>query len=257
MPDDPDGSIEAAAETLREADHTVVLTGAGVSVASGVPTFRGDDGLWNRHDESDIHIRRFRSEPAAFWDDWLAFHDDAAIEAVEPNPAHNALAALESAGQLEAVLTQNVDGLHQQAGSQTVIELHGTHATVVCSDCDGRFDAEPVYERVRAGDCPPTCEDCGSILKPGSVLFGEALPRVPLQRAQRHVRECDCMLVVGSSLAVEPVGSMPRRAARTGATLMVVDPEGTPVDDQAAQVLHEPATAAIPAIRDALLDAIR
>ena len=241
-------AIRAAAQTVAGADHAVALTGAGISAESGVPTFRGDGGLWDRHDESDIHIRRFRADPAGFWEDWLAFHDDAAIDDAAPNPAHEALARLESGGHLEAVLTQNVDGLHTAAGSETVIELHGTHAIVECPDCGGRFDAEPVYERVRDGDLPPNCEQCGGVLKPGSVLFGQQLPNLAVQRANNHVRDCDCILVVGTSLEVQPVGSMPRRAMDTGAEAIVVNPDGTPIDDRATQVFHAPAGYVLPRI---------
>lgn len=248
-----DDRLANAATDLADATHAIALTGAGISAESGVPTYRGDDGLWERHDESDIHVRRFRSEPAAFWTDWLAFHDDAAMDDVEPNAGHEALADLESADLLSAILTQNVDGLHGDAGADSVLELHGTHREVVCQSCFDRFEADPVYERVREGERPPRCERCSGTLKPGSVLFGEQLPPDTIRAASDHVRACDCMLVVGSSLVVEPVGSMPERAADAGATLVEVNPDDTRITDRAAYSFGAGATEVLPPLRDAAM----
>jgi NAD-dependent deacetylase len=243
-----DGRVAALAEAVRGADSVVAFTGAGVSTASGIPDFRGEDGLWERYDMNDFHVRRLRADPAGFWADRL----DLAAELygdVGPNAAHEALARLEAAGHLDAVVTQNVDGLHRAAGSEDVVELHGNGSRVACLDCDRRFDAEPVRDRVRAGERPPHC-DCGGLLKPDVVLFGEQLPVGAMQRAQRLAREADVFLAVGSSLSVEPAAGLPRTAATRGATLAVVNLEATPLSDRAAFDLRGDVTDVLPRLAD-------
>lgn len=246
--------VEAAAGALADADRAAVLTGAGVSTASGIPDFRGPGGLWERYDPEDVHVRRLDRDPAAFWARWLEIQATAfGGEDVGPNPAHVALADLEAAGALEAILTQNVDGLHQIAGSETVIELHGAHDRVECRRCGRRRDAGPVTERAHDGELPPRCGACGGVLKPASVLFGEPLPEAALLRAHVHAEKSEVFLVAGSSLTVEPAASLPRTAAETGATLILANREPTPLDELATYVLREDVTAVLPRLRDAVL----
>mgnify|MGYP002338709592 CR=1 FL=1 len=242
-------TLDAVAEALRTAETAVALTGAGVSTASGIPSFRGDDGIWERHDPADFHRRRLDADPAGFWQDRLSLRT--AIYGgldPEPNAAHEALTALESAGHLDAVLTQNVDGLHDAAGTDRVIELHGTHQRVVCDDCGHRRDAEAVFEQAaEGGDLPPRC-DCGGVYRPDVVLFGEPVPDVAMDEGQRLARDSDVFLAVGSSLSVRPASLLPKIAAEAGSALVVINYEATPRDASAAHVLRADVTQVLPAV---------
>jgi NAD-dependent deacetylase len=239
--------LEALAEDLLAADHVVALTGAGVSTASGIPDFRSDGGIWDEFDPQDFHYSRFKSEPGPFWTDRVEMHEAAFGGDVAPNDAHHALAGLEERDVLDTVVTQNTDGLHAAAGSESVVELHGTGARVACEGCGRRVDAAPVHERVRDGEVPPRCENCGDVLKPDVVLFGEALPEGALQTAQMRARDADVFLAVGSSLSVEPAASLPRVAARDG-TLAVVNFDRTPVSELAAYDFRADVTEVLPAL---------
>ncbi|NHN61102.1 MULTISPECIES: Sir2 family NAD-dependent protein deacetylase [Halorussus] len=260
--------IEAAARDLREVETAVALTGAGVSVPSGVPPFRGEGGVWNEYDPDAFDVHRFRREPGDFWADWLDLRADLLDADLEPNVAHDALADLTAAGHLDAVVTQNIDGLHdaalldgegdgKRAGaaeSDSVVELHGNARRSVCQQCGRAVPAAEVRERAASGDLPPRCENCDGVLKPDAVLFGEQLPTAALARAQRLAADSDAVLVAGSSLTVEPAASLPARAADRGATLILVNLDETPLDARADYVFREDVTDALPAIRDAVGD---
>ncbi|MFB6095773.1 MAG: NAD-dependent protein deacylase [Haloferacaceae archaeon] len=249
-----DERIEALAGALREADTAAAFTGAGISAASGVPTFRGADGIWEtQFDPADFEYDRFRSDPAGFWSDRLELREALRVGEVEPNPAHEALAELEAAGHLDGVITQNTDGLHQRAGSDRVVELHGSGSRVVCVDCDRRVDAAGVVERVRDGERPPECEACGGLLKPDVTLFGERLDRLALNEARSLAESSDVFLAAGSSLTVQPAAGLPVRAARDG-TLAIVNLEATPHDDAAAYVFHEDVTEVLPRVAATVLE---
>jgi len=242
--------LEAAGRAIADADRAVAMTGAGVSTASGVPSFRGPGGLWDRYDPDDFHVRRFERDPGAFWELWVDVQTDVfGGEEIAPNRAHTALAELEGQGLLDAVLTQNVDGLHQSAGSETVIELHGAHDRVECQRCGRRGDADPVVDRARDGELPPRCEACSGALKPASVLFGEPLPESALLRAHVHAEKSEAFLVAGSSLTVEPAASLPETAADTDATLIVVNDQPTPHDELAEYVFRDDVTDVLPRLR--------
>lgn len=241
--------VDAVARALADADEAVALTGAGVSTASGIPDFRGEDGLWERYDTDDFHVRRFLAEPGPFWEDWLDLHAEIRGD-VSPNAAHEALADLEAAGHLDAVVTQNVDGLHQEAGSERVVELHGTGDRTVCRDCGETRDTEGIIERVETGETPPNC-DCDGLLKPDTVLFGERLPQAALAEAQMLAGKADAVLVTGTSLTVEPAASIPRRVDGD-ATLAVVNHDPTSVEDRADYAFRADVTEVLPAIRDAI-----
>lgn len=251
---DHEDAIASAAAAIEDAETVVAMTGAGVSTASGIPDFRGDDGLWERHDPMDFHVDRFRADPTGFWVDRLDLHDAIFEDAeIGPNAAHDALADLEAAGHLEVVITQNIDGLHQRAGSEDVIEIHGSAARVVCQDCGERFDADPAVERARDGELPPTCEDCGAgVLKPDTVLFGERLPEEAMLRSRAAARDADVFLVAGSSLTVEPAASLPRNAVTRGGTLVLVNLESTPLSDRAAVDVRGDVTEVLPRLVDAI-----
>lgn len=246
-----DERLDRLADAIEAGDSTVALTGAGVSTASGIPDFRGEDGIWNAEfDPGDFRIERFLSDPAGFWEDRLTLHEAMFPGEIEPNAAHEALATMESEGRLEAVITQNTDGLHGEAGSERVFELHGNANRVVCMDCGRKSDAAPVRERVREGERPPRC-DCGGLLKPDVVLFGESLPDAIMAEARRRAEGSDVFLAVGSSLTVEPAASLPRIAARDG-FLAVCNLDPTSHDDRAAVVLREDVTEALPVLVDRL-----
>lgn len=215
---------------MQEARDAVVLTGAGISAPSGIPTFRDEGGIWDRFDQLDFHVRRFEADPAGFWTDRLELHEAMYAAAPAPNAAHRALARLAADGPVSTIVTQNTDGLHLEASrcdGAAVIELHGNASRVVCASCGDRRPVEAALEPVRNGTIPPTC-DCGGVYKPDVVLFGESLPVEAMRRADRRSREADLFLAVGTSLAVEPAASLPRVAGASGATVAVVDLAGAP-----------------------------
>ncbi|MEF8812608.1 MAG: Sir2 family NAD-dependent protein deacetylase [Halovenus sp.] len=247
-----DDRIERLATELRSAAWSVAFTGAGVSTASGIPDFRSEDGIWADHDPQQFHIRAFERDPGAFWERMLAVHEDAFGGDPEPNPAHRALATLERLGYLDAVVTQNADRLHQSAGSDEVIELHGTLKQAVCRSCTSREPFDAARSRAEAGELPPTCTDCGSPLKPDGVLFGEQLPEYPLYRASALSEKCDVFLAAGSSLTVEPAASLPETAVDHGATLAIVNLDPTPLDDVADVRFRSDVTTVLPRIAEAV-----
>jgi NAD-dependent deacetylase len=247
-------SIEAVATRLESADEAVAFTGAGISTPSGIPDFRSEGGVWEQFDPEEFRYRRFRTDPDGFWDRRVEMHEAVYGDDIEPNAAHDALATLESEGHLDAVVTQNVDGLHTAAGSEAVVELHGNADRVVCDSCGKRTDAGPVRERVRAGERPPRCSVCDGVLKPDVVLFGEELPREPLQAARKRARSADFFLAAGSSLSVQPAASLPRTATRNGATLVVVNLEETSASHRADYEFRADVTEVLPAIAESVSD---
>ena len=238
-------SIADAAELLAHAHRGVALTGAGISAESGIPTFRGAGGLWTQYDPIKVaSIEAFMADPEAYW--IVARERGPAVLAAEPNPGHYALAGLEQSGHLVAVVTQNTDGLHQDAGTARVIELHGSGRTVQCLDCGARESRRDVQQRLEL-QMPPLCRICGGMfLKPTVVLFGEAMPAGAVVEATALAEEADVMLVVGSSLAVYPAADLPLVAVRAGAPLIVVNAERTPVDGVAAIVIRGKAGEVLP-----------
>ncbi len=249
-----DERVDALADELRDAERVVAFTGAGVSTASGIPSFRGTNGIWRtQFDPNDFRIGRFETDPGGFWKDRIELHEAMFPGDMEPNAAHVALARLESAGVLDAVITQNTDGLHRAAGSENVVELHGNAQRVVCRDCGRRSDAAPVRERVREGDVPPRCASCGGVPKPDVVLFGEQLPRATLSEAKRLADSSDVFLVLGSSLTVEPAASLPLRAVADG-TLAIVNFDETPHDDRADLRFAADVTDVVPALARGVVD---
>lgn len=230
-------TLARAAELLAGARRGVALTGAGISAESGIPTFRGEGGLWRKYDPIKVaSIDTFMADPRAYWE--VARDRGPAVLAAEPNPAHYAVTGLERGGNLVAVVTQNTDGLHQDAGTSRVIELHGSGRTVECLDCGTREPRADVQARL-GFQMPPRCRICGGgFLKPTVVMFGEALPPDAVTEATALVEEADVMLVVGSSLVVYPAAELPVLAVRSGASLIVVNAEPTPLDPIADVVIH-------------------
>ncbi len=218
--------LEQAARALVSARHTIALTGAGISVESGIPPFRGKGGLWEKIDPMKYaHISAYQRHPAEVWKVlFMALKAD--LEKARPNKAHLGLFRLEQLGLLNTIITQNIDGLHQQAGSQDVIEFHGTFASQSCMNCRRRIDSK----RVDLAQLPPRCS-CGGTLKPDVVMFGEPIDAGILHRARMLASTCNAMLVVGTSATVEPAAYLPVIAKRSGATVVEVNPNRTPLSD--------------------------
>jgi len=235
------------ASLIRERQPCVVLTGAGISTESGIPDFRSAGGLWERFDPLELaHVEALRRDPARVWEFYVLRL--AALADAEPNDGHRALAGLEERGWIRGVVTQNVDGLHQRAGSREVVEVHGSLREAECIHCGV---CVPMDDAVAALPLPP-CPECGEILKPGVVMFGELLPAAAIERAQRLAAEARLLFVVGSSLEVHPVAALPGETLASGGALAIVNRGGTPWDSRAQLVIEAAAGATLRALADAL-----
>ena len=214
------------AELISQRQPCVVLTGAGVSTESGIPDFRSATGIWAQYDPAEVaSIEAFRRDPAKVWE-FYARRLDMLGEA-EPNPAHRALAALEDKGLVDAIVTQNVDGLHQRAGSKNVVEVHGSIRSATCPSCARTVTADELELPL------PRCPSCSAVLKPAVVMFGELLPVAALERATEFARGAALLLVVGSSLEVWPVAGLPQETVMHGGELAIVNRDPTPYDGKA------------------------
>ncbi|MCP2257885.1 NAD-dependent deacetylase [Streptoalloteichus tenebrarius] len=247
--DDAAAQWARARELFASARRITVLTGAGVSTDSGIPDFRGPQGLWTTHPEAqrlytlqaymaDREVRRLAWRHRAEHPAWRA----------EPNAAHRALVDLERGGRLRALLTQNIDELHQRAGSspELVVELHGSLFGTVCTTCGARGTMADALRRVAAGEDDPHCEGCYGILKSTTVSFGQALDPEVLRRAQEAALDCDLLLAAGTSLTVQPAAGLVGLAAKAGASVVICNAERTPYDCFAAAVLRSPVAVALP-----------
>ena len=209
--------LRRAARLIASRRQVVVLTGAGISVESGIPDFRSEEGLWTRYDPYEYAtIEAFERDPAKVWR--MLREMEEVVGVARPNPAHHAVALLEQAGIVEGVITQNIDGLHQAAGSRRVVEFHGSHRSLTCLACGVRYSREDA----RARGMPPPC-DCGTLLKPDVVFFGEQIPGEALEESHRLAGRCRVMLVVGTSAEVAPASHMPWLAKRNGAAVVEVN----------------------------------
>ena len=245
--------LETVAEWVAGARCVVALTGAGISTDSGIPDFRGPKGLWTTNPAAEklSDIRCYMAEREVRVAAWQSRLEHPAWTA-EPNAGHLALADLEKMGRLDTLVTQNVDGLHQRAGSSpaTVVEIHGTMREVMCMVCDERAPMERALDRVRAGEDDPPCRTCGGILKSATISFGQSLVAEDLQRAQRAASGCDLFLAVGTSLTVYPVAYLPEEAMAAGARLVIVNAEPTPFDLRADATFSEPIGEVLPRLVD-------
>jgi len=224
---------------LREARSAVAFTGAGISTESGIPDFRSPGGIWSQ--VQPVLYQDFLASDEArheYWRQKAITHVE--FIRAEPNVGHCTLAAWESNGRLRGVLTQNIDGLHQRAGSRNVSELHGTALRVSCLDCGASFEADPFVQRFLAERAPPSCPECAGRLKHATISFGQMLDPVVLQTAFGWSRQSDLFFAIGSSLVVEPAASLPRQAAHSGARLVIINRDPTPLDSLAQVVLHSP-----------------
>ncbi|GGQ14828.1 NAD-dependent deacetylase [Streptomyces mutabilis] len=228
-----------------------VLSGAGVSTDSGIPDYRGPAGLWRSDPDAEklVTYQYYMGDPEIRRRSWRMRRDTGVLRA-EPNAAHRAVAELERSGVPVRVITQNVDGLHQLAGlpARKVLELHGTARSYVCTDCRVRGPMEDALARIEAGEDDPPCPECGGVLKPATVMFGEHLDPVVLGDAVTIAKACHVFIAVGTSLRVRPAAGLAGVAADHGARLIVVNADPTPYDDLADEVVREPIGTALPAL---------
>ena len=239
--DDLADDIAQARQWIAEAEHIVVLTGAGISTDSGIPDFRGPSGVWTKNPgaERTATLSHYLSEPETRRLAWRNRLDHAAWTA-QPNAGHLALVQLERNGSLDTLITQNIDGLHHAAGSspERIVEMHGNMREVVCMSCDDRQPMQAALDRVRAGEDDPSCLACGGILKSATISFGQNLVADDLERAATAARRCDLMLAVGSTLSVYPVADLVPLALATGARVIIVNGSPTGMDPIAHLVLR-------------------
>jgi NAD-dependent deacetylase len=253
-PSAADRGVENAARHLAGARELVVLSGAGISTESGIPDFRSPGGIWSRYDPNEFTFQRFCASAETrrrYWEMGASLYP--LLRDAQPNAAHRTLAALERRGGLRRIITQNIDGLHQRAGTsaERIIEIHGTALEVGCLTCGARRDRDAVQARVAAGDVDPRCE-CGGLLKPATISFGQAMPERETALAFADAAAADVFLVVGSSLVVYPAASLPAVALENGAALVVINREPTPYDAGASVVLHGSAGVLLSAVAQAL-----
>jgi len=245
-------SVRSFAEMLAKdivsaGGNTVFFTGAGISTESGIPDFRGPRGLWTRISPEVFDIENFYRDPDRGWKLYIEYIYDVVSRAA-PNPAHRAIAQLEAMGLVKAVITQNIDRLHQKAGSRNVIELHGAYDEVECGWCGFRDRIEEYVEEFRRSGRAPRCPSCGKVLKPAVVYFGEPLPAAALAEAFTLARTCEIMVVIGTSLAVYPAALIPSEACRSSAKLYIVNLAPTPLDHLATAFTYARAGKVLPQV---------
>lgn len=244
--------IERAATSVARARHVTALVGAGMSAESGVPTFRGPQGLWTKYGEPDLRdYDRFRRNPKTWWEerqrDNRMGNMRGAMEAAQPNPGHHALVALERMGVLRYIITQNVDNLHRAAGSRNVAEIHGNWTLMRCVDCGTRFPREQISLEV----LPPLCPRCNGVIKGDTVMFGEPIPADVLEVCQSQALLSDCMLILGTSGVVYPAAALPGLARRANRALLIeINPEETALTDGCDAVIRAPTGEVLPMLAE-------
>src|SRR5918996_6144954 len=234
-------SLDQVAGRLRTARKVVALTGAGISTDSGIPDFRGPHGVWSKDPKAErlSTLSAYMTDPEVRRRAWQLRLEHPAWTA-RPTRGHEALAILERKSALHTLVTQNIDGLHQKAGTspEVIIEIHGTMRDVVCMSCGECGPMQPVLDRVRAGEVDPPCRSCGGILKSATISFGQNLVPADLARSEQAAASCDLFLAIGTSLVVYPVARLPELALNAGAMLVIINAEATPYDDRADVVLN-------------------
>ena len=244
--------VEAARAVLGNAKKVVVLTGAGISTDSGIPDFRGPEGLWTKNPEAEktATLSSYVADPELRQRNWQRLAEGSMWEGKQPNPGHRALVDLERQGKLLTLITQNVDGLHRAAGTseELLVEIHGTTSKVRCLDCGDTAPMERALDRVRAGEADPPCRLCGGILKSATISFGQNLVMDDLHRSEQAAMACDAMLAVGSTLTVYPIANVVPIAHQASAQLVIVNADPTPFDGLAAAVVPASISEALPLI---------
>ncbi len=242
-----DEAITKARRWVEEAENISALTGAGISVDSGIPDFRSEGGLWDKYNPNEYATYdSFMRDPSKFWE--MGQELAGVILDASPNEAHKALAKLEKESKLLGIITQNIDNLHQEAGNEKVVELHGNYLRAYCLECGKRYVGEKIQRRVVEGQIPPTCDGCGGILKSEAILFGEPLPEGVMSEAIRICRKTDLMLVIGTSLQVYPAAYLPHLAKKSDAKIVLVNLHGDNREGVADLVLEGRAADIMPRI---------
>jgi NAD-dependent deacetylase len=247
--------IRQVADLIRQSKRIIVFTGAGVSTESGIPDFRSPGGVWHKYNPEDFYYQKFISSEESrekYWQMSREFFEP--LKNAQPNAAHRAVVELEKMGKLDCVITQNVDNLHQRAGSspEKVIELHGTAVSVSCLSCRKKYTREEIQSRLLQGVRVPKCDVCGGILKPDTVSFGQSMPPRETEESFRRSRKCDLLIVIGSSLVVQPAASVPLEAKESGAKLVIINRDPTYHDSYADVVIHASAGEVMNRIMDCL-----
>ncbi len=242
-------SLETARGWIDEAQRIVGFTGAGISTESGIPDFRSPNGVWSRR--RMIYFDEFVSNEAdriEYWSQKLLSWPE--MRKAQPNAGHHAFVDLHRQGKLQALITQNIERLHQKSGlpNEIVFELHGTTTEAVCLTCGDRIGSDEACARVEAGELAPRCRLCDGLLKPATISFGQSMPHDVMQQARQAAENCELFIAVGSSLVVQPAASLPEIAKRAGARLMIVNREETPLDELADLVVHDEIGKALPAM---------
>jgi NAD-dependent deacetylase len=236
--------LKQVAQWITTSKKVIVFSGAGLSTESGIPDFRSPGGVWDRYNPEDFYFQNFLASEASREKYWqMATEMYEPIKTAQPNQAHLAIAELEKLDRLDCVITQNIDGLHFKAGNseEKVIQLHGTAIFVSCLSCKKRYDRDEIQERIKEGQKAPSCDDCGGLLKPATISFGQSMPEKETEEAYHRSSLCDLFIVVGSSLVVQPAASMPLVAKRNNAKLVIINRDPTPYDDMADVVIHSQA----------------
>lgn len=229
--------VQELNEMITGSKYFVVFTGAGISAESGIPTYRGDDGLWHKYDPSKYaDIAHFQQDPSYYWHFFQEVRYPV-IQKARPNKAHEVLARLQEKGTLSTIITQNIDGLHQEAGAGKVLELHGNTRRILCLNCGMDYTMASVFKMLSTR-LPPKCVACGGALKPDVVFFGESLSAAVLKAALKETEACDLFLVVGSSLVVQPAAGLPAMAKQNGAKVVIINKDPTPLDAMADLVIN-------------------
>jgi len=249
-PTDLATSVDAAARLIASSEYVIAMTGAGISVESGIPPFRGPDGLWTRHSTpSGNGYQSFLEDPSGWWrremeravEPWVAELRQS-VRNARPNPGHDALVEMERAGWVRSLITQNIDGLHTDAGTQNIVEIHGSRRFLRCVECENRTPRPDLFARKPA----PPCAICGGPVKYDSVLFGEPIPPKVLASARAETDRADCVMVIGSSSTVRPAGGLPRIAHANGATLIEINISDTRLTSDCDVVIRAAAATALP-----------
>jgi NAD-dependent deacetylase len=251
---DLEQAVEEAARLMYDANHMVALVGAGISVESGIPPFRGPGGLWTKYGEPDMRgYDRFLEDPKEWWEQRISSSGSYqelidALAQAKPNPGHVAMKEMEELGFLKHIITQNIDNMHQEAGSQAITEIHGNRTKLRCLGCSHRWplDEFPIDE------LPPACPECGGVVKSDTVMFGEPIPHDALDECIRQTQVCDCMLLVGTSATVYPAAGFPLDVKRSGGKLIEMNPNETPLTEIADVVLRAPSGESLPPVVERL-----
>ena len=247
-PDLDEEQLERAAQVIAGASYLIALVGAGLSKESGIPTFRGGDGLWDKHGEPPMDgYQRFLADPTTWWAERLTQPEEMSefarlIEEAKPNAGHIAMADMERLGYLKHIITQNIDNLHQQAGSVAITEIHGNRTKQRCIGCARRWKREEFL----SDEIPPRCPDCRELVKNDTVMFGEPIPQDALEACYREAQRADAVLLVGTSAVVYPAAEFPVIAHRRGAKLIEINPQETPLSEISSAVLRAPSGQSLP-----------